>query len=127
MTAPAGLGRELLIVDDDDDLRALVAEVLRAEGWRVFEARDGAEGLRLALELKPSVIVLDHRMPRLTGAEVYQQLRAQDVGATIILVTAARDVPSLAASLGIACFLGKPFDADALIELVRRAHDGDCR
>jgi two-component system response regulator (stage 0 sporulation protein F) len=126
MTEHVGGRKTLLLIDDDADLRAALAELLRDEGWNAVEARDGEEGLRLALELRPPIIVVDHRMPRMTGADVCRALQASGLATSVILITAARDVGALAESLGIACYLGKPFELDALLMLLRRASDGEC-
>ncbi|MGZ4317192.1 MAG: response regulator, partial [Gaiellaceae bacterium] len=58
----------VLVVDDDDSVRAVLADVLQDEGFEVVgSARDGIEGVSLALSLEPDVVLLDIRMPRLDG------------------------------------------------------------
>ncbi|MEZ4297459.1 MAG: response regulator [Polyangiaceae bacterium] len=116
----------VLIADDDDDMRAAVADLLREERQLdVVEAADGAEALEIALTTRLDAIVLDQRMPRLTGVEVVGLLRARSVRVPIILVTAARDVRELAADLGLRCYLAKPFSADEIVEQLTRALEGE--
>lgn len=126
MSPPALDGKPVLIVDDDDELRVTMADLVREEGWAVIEASNGDEALALAAQVSPGLIILDHRMPRRTGAEVYQSLRQMGVSAPVILVTAAQDVSRLAASLGVRCFLAKPFGLDRLISMIQQATQGGC-
>ena len=66
---------QILIIDDDEISRYLLKGVLGASGYRVSEARGGSEGLRLARESKPDLIILDLSMPDLSGFEVLDQLK----------------------------------------------------
>ena len=124
----AVIGRSIvLIADDDDDLRGAIADALRDEdAFDVVEARDGTEALALALSMQPHAIVLDHRMPGLSGADVIDRLRGAGISVPIIFMTAARDVAQLAGKLGVQCFLGKPFGVDELVALIGRALVGHC-
>ncbi|MFT3766805.1 MAG: response regulator [Minicystis sp.] len=112
--------RRVLIADDDADLREVLAEVLRDEGWDVSEARDGEEAFAILMAETFDAVVLDHRMPRMTGSDVCLALAAAGRRAPIILVTAAERVAELAASLGIRWYLGKPFQLTDLIALLDR-------
>lgn len=113
--------RRVLLADDDDDIREVISMLLQDEGWEVVEAKDGAEALTHLLAEDFHAVVLDHRMPKLTGSEVYRQLVANGRQASVILVTAADSVEAIAADLGIRCFLGKPFSLGDLLEAVRDA------
>jgi DNA-binding NtrC family response regulator len=106
--------RRILIADDDDDLRSALAMALEIEGWTVLEARDGEEALAMAREARPSVILLDCRMPKKSGQEVYRELRGGGDSTPVLIVTAGTDVRQIAAELGNPHFLGKPFDIDQL-------------
>jgi CheY-like chemotaxis protein len=65
-----------LLVEDDPATRALIAEMLRGEGWSVRQARDGEQGLALAREHVPEVILLDLALPRTSGLEVLRELKS---------------------------------------------------
>ncbi len=65
----------ILVVDDDDLVRAMVAHVLEREGYRVLKAADGASGLALYEAEKPDLVVLDIAMPHMSGMEVAARLR----------------------------------------------------
>jgi len=80
----------ILIADDDEDIRHLIAFRLERSGYTVVSARDGAEALQLAREHVPDLAVLDVRMPKLDGYEVTRALRADEATRRmpIILLTA---------------------------------------
>lgn len=68
----------ILAIDDNPRMLTTCAELLRAHGYRVITAKDGAEGLRKLLAGKPDLILLDVKMPDLSGWEVLEQIRAED-------------------------------------------------
>lgn len=116
----------VLVADDDDEFRQALAEIMVLEGWHVWEASDGEEALICASKLRPDVLVLDHRMPRLTGAEVVHRLRETGNRVPVVFVSAAYEVKDLALSVGVNCHLRKPFGVDDLITLMNRALLGKC-
>lgn len=109
----------ILIVDDEPALRQLLGEILSDQGWSVAEARHGEDALDRLQAERFAVVLLDHRMPGLSGGEVYSRLRAAGDDTPVILMTAARNVHALAQSLGIPHFLAKPFDLDDLIMMIK--------
>jgi CheY-like chemotaxis protein len=116
----------ILVADDDVEFRQAMAEIIALEGWQVWEAADGEEALVCACEQNPDVLVLDHRMPRLTGLEVIQRLREDGNRVPVVLVSAAYEVRDLAMSVGVHCHLRKPFGVDELVTLLKRALQGKC-
>ncbi len=116
----------VLVADDDDEFRRAVAEIIALEGWHVWEAADGEEALVCASKLQPDVIVLDHRMPRLTGSEVIQRLRDTGNQVPVVFVSAAYELKDLALSVGVNCHLRKPFGVDDLVAMLKRALRGKC-
>lgn len=115
--------RKVLIADDDDDSREMLAFLLRDEGWEVKEARDGKEALTTIVNDRPDLLILDNRMPELTGAEVYQQLQAQGINLAVVLATAYGHIEELASSLGIAYFVNKPYDITELLTIIDSAYE----
>jgi DNA-binding response OmpR family regulator len=117
------MGNLVLIADDDVDIVRFVALNLRLEGFEVVVANDGQDALDKALEVRPSLIVLDTMMPRMDGYEVCARLRDQWPGAQIpvIMLTAK----SLAADRAMAFTSGaddwvtKPFDPADLVSKVK--------
>ena len=69
-------GERILIVDDEAHIVELVRLYLERDGFRVESASDGAQGLRLALELRPALIILDLMLPEVDGLEVCRRVRA---------------------------------------------------
>ena len=78
----------ILVIDDDPLLGRALTERLTAEGYRVVTASGGQEGLRQALELQPSLILLDYLMPDQNGLEVLRALRADERGKKLEVVFA---------------------------------------
>ncbi|MBI4713615.1 response regulator [Candidatus Uhrbacteria bacterium] len=101
----------LLIVEDDAPLRRALQIVLAREGFEILEARDGKEGLELAFEKHPDMILLDIIMPVMDGITMLQKLRADDWGkeAKVIILTNLSDSEKVVEALqaGVHDFLVK--------------------
>jgi two-component system response regulator MprA len=116
------LGAIILVVDDDPEIRDVVRWLLEDEGWTVETASDGRDALERATRARPALIVLDMGLPILSGEEVAMRLRDVYVDPPpIIVVSADGRAGEKAARIGAASYLHKPFDVDALAELVRVA------
>ena len=117
-----GLGR-VLVVDDDEVIRQLIAVNLTLEGFDVDTAIDGQDCLDKVQTIAPDVITLDVMMPRLDGWETAVQLRKTPETAHIkvVLITARaqEDDMTHGASVGADAYLTKPFDPGEMIRLVR--------
>jgi DNA-binding response OmpR family regulator len=110
-TSPRGV---VLVVDDDESNRALLARRVELHGHRVLLARDGCEGLTLARSEPVDVILLDVLMPDLSGYEVLARLKQDDAlkGIPVLMITALDDPASVirCIALGAEDYLAKPFD-----------------
>ena len=107
-----------LVVDDEEVIRRLVRTVLEADEYSVIEAPDGKVALEMALESRPSIVILDVMMPDMDGVEVCQRL---DHGAVKVVMLTARDDPELekrCREAGADAFLTKPFSSIELLELL---------
>lgn len=111
----------ILVADDDMELRGALVDCLLAEGFQVLEAADGEQALKVALEQQPQVVLLDHRMPGILGAEVARQLKQHRLQTRIVLITAAREGAELAAQAGVDAFLRKPFELDSCLNILRES------
>ncbi|MCU0620050.1 MAG: response regulator [Gemmatimonadales bacterium] len=119
----------ILVADDDEDLRDLLAFALRADGYEMVEVADGTELIasvfdgqlqgRSASTL--ALIITDIRMPGRTGMEALASLRQAQVHTPVIVITGFGDAATLAEArrLGVAAVFDKPFDLDLLRAAVR--------
>ena len=91
----------ILVVDDDPELREILTEALTNAGFYVETGANGEEGLKKALEVKPSLILLDLVMPVMDGWEFLEQLHKDDWGKTaqVIILTNADDIESLSRAI----------------------------
>lgn len=112
----------VLVVDDEPDIRATVAEMLEIEGYSVDEAANGADALRVIELHTPDLILLDMRMPVLDGWGFAAELSRRQVVIPIVVMTAARDAARWAAEIAATASLSKPFGYDDLIRTVSEAH-----
>jgi two-component system cell cycle response regulator DivK len=122
-SGPATAVPLVLVVDDNEKNRKLARDVLRAAGLQTIEAASGGEGIALAAERLPDVILLDLRLPDMDGAEVARTLRdrAQTARIPVVALSARRyagDSDQLLAA-GFAGYLEKPIDVRAFPEQVR--------
>lgn len=109
----------VLVVDDEPDIRATVAEMLEIEGYDVDEAANGADALAAIDRRQPDVILLDMRMPVLDGWGFAAELNRREMAIPIVVMTAARDAARWAAEIAANAALAKPFGFDDLIRTVR--------
>jgi DNA-binding NtrC family response regulator len=113
---------EILIVDDEDEMRETLCEILQDAGHGVHDAADGNKALRLTQSRHFDVIVTDIRMPGLDGFELFRRLRQQSPTTEVIIVTNHGDVAQAVAAMkeGAYDYLAKPFQADELLLRVER-------
>lgn len=118
-----GKGSLVLVVDDDEDVRNILRRTLQEAGFKVTVAVDGAEALRLVPELGIGVVLLDVKMPRLSGIDVLKHLVETEPGICVLMVTALRDAETAVAAmkLGAYDYVTKPFNRDNVVLAVQRA------
>jgi len=107
----SGLGR-ILIVDDEQTVRDVLAEFFTEQGYEVATADSGADALRGLPETRPDLVLLDVRMPGIDGVETLRRLRTIAPGVSVIMVTANEDVALARTTLklGALDYVAKPFD-----------------
>lgn len=115
--------RVALIVEDDTFVLSALAELLSEEGYDVHTASNGFSGLRVAVECRPAVILLDLALPERSGTEVLADLRADPATHDVAIVVVSGNVQllteaQLAATDGV---VNKPFDVAELLATVQRA------
>ena len=123
----------VLVIDDDASLRDTIGLLLEKEGFRPVLAEDGKQGFRQALTLKPALILVDLRMPGMTGVEVCKQLRAAGMKTPLIVLSAIGDEIDKVLLLEIDAddYVVKPFGTRELLAriraLLRRTSPGDTK
>ena len=113
----------VLVIEDSAETQQLLAElVLEPHGYQAIPALDGAEGVRLALEGRPDLIILDMKLPKMDGLEVLQALRQHEVDIPVIFTT-VHESPELvvqAFRLGARDYVMKPFAPDEMLAAIQR-------
>src|SRR5215472_8193615 len=113
-------GKVILVVEDDRDIRSLLADFLKREGFTVEAAEDGAAADRALSRITPDLVVLDLMLPGEDGLSICRRLRAR--GATPILMLTAKndDIDRIVGlELGADDYLGKPFNPRELLARIR--------
>ena len=114
---------DVLIVEDNPDNRDIYSTFLRHHGLTVLEAVDGEEGVRMAMEHLPAVVLMDVGMPVLDGLEATRRIRAHPATAGIAVVAltahAMESDRRAAADAGCDAFLPKPAEPSRVLEMVR--------
>jgi DNA-binding response OmpR family regulator len=111
---------KVLVVDDDEQLAALVAFTLRREGYEVVSASDGVAALESWAAERPDLVLLDVNLPRLDGYEVLARLRAGG-GPPVILLTVRSDEEDVVRGLDLGAddYVAKPFSPRTLLARIR--------
>lgn len=113
----------ILIVDDDEDLRNIVKEILTDEGFSTSEAPDGISAIKIFKDNIPDAVLLDLKMPNMDGIETMKELRKINSRVPIIILTAHGDIPSAVEAIkcGAYDFTLKPPEFDRLVITLKRA------
>ncbi|HET7676444.1 MAG TPA: response regulator, partial [Candidatus Limnocylindrales bacterium] len=119
-TAPTG---PILVVDDETSIRRVFSRALQRAGFETIEAADGVDALEAVRQREVALVLLDSRMPRMSGLEVLRELRARERTRTlpVILVTGLSEVPDRVTGLqsGADDYIVKPVHLDELVARVR--------
>lgn len=113
----------ILVIDDDAEIRELLVQILQRTGFQVSQVKDGA-GLKEALNrLQPEVVLLDFKLPDATGLDLLPQIKKEWPESEVIMLTghATYDVAVEAIKRGAFHFQEKPFDPESLLNLIKRA------
>jgi DNA-binding NtrC family response regulator len=114
---------EILLVDDEDDVLSMMADVLREQGYAPVPVTNGEEALQLLATRPVEVVVSDIMMPRLNGVRLLEAVKRAHRDVQVVLVTgyATRELAEEALGKGACCVLEKPFTNDQLVVAVRDA------
>ena len=114
----------VLIVEDNDKNMKLARDVLQAKGYQTVEAITGEEGVKLAKERKPDLVLMDIQLPGINGIEAFRQIRADANTSRIPVVALTASVTptdrTAIAAAGFDAFLSKPINLKEFLETVKR-------
>ncbi len=114
----------VLIVEDNEKNMKLARDVLQAKGYNTVEAVTGEEGVKLAREKVPDLVLMDIQLPGINGIEAFRQIRGDPATRSIPVVALTASVTptdrSAIAAAGFDAFLGKPINLKEFAETVRR-------
>ena len=111
----------VLIVEDDRSLRQGLAMNLRAHGYEVATAADGEEGMRLAFDAKPDLVIMDIMLPHWSGLDILEELRGRGKDTPVLILSARSKISDKVEGLNVGAddYLAKPFDLSELIARVQ--------
>ncbi len=111
---------KIALIEDDENLRFLVAERLQSEGYKVLEADNGDDAEKLILDEQPHIVLLDWMLPGKQGADVCSAIREQGYDKLVIMMTAkSQDIDKIEAyNFGVSDYITKPFNMDVLVALI---------
>lgn len=128
MQKPRGSAKTVLVVEDYNDSRFMLGQLLEMSGYRVLEAADGREAVNVAERECPDVVLMDLQMPVLDGFTATSLLRRIDstCRVPIIAVSAQSTDVFISAATRVGCdhFVAKPIDFDLLLEVIREYTEG---
>ena len=115
-------GGRILVVDDNDDFRTLLREVLESKGYNILEAVDGQEAVEVMTHEEIHLGIVDLDMPRMNGIEFSKKIKAERPNFPIIMVTAYSQFYSAGDILasGVDAFLQKPVDLERLLKAIEQ-------
>ena len=116
--------KTILIVEDNEKNMKLARDILRAKGYATLEAVNGLDGVRLALEQVPDLVLMDIQLPDINGIDAFERIRANAATAKVPVVAFTASVTandrSRIGDAGFDGFLGKPINLKEFVETVRR-------
>lgn len=118
-----GMGKSILIVEDDEELLVIYKEILEIHKFEVITAKDGKEGVDRFLELKPSLVIMDGDMPILNGYDAFKQIKKIDKDANVVIVTGFSEFDPKnqdAIKMGLIKVISKPIGVDDLLFLAKK-------
>ncbi len=124
MTSSDTSGNQLIyVVDDDNAIRSLLSTFLQEEGFQVMEGKTGAEVVPAVQKSSPDIVLMDLRLPDISGMEVLEDLAAKERDIPVLIMTAydSSSAAIQATQQGAYDFITKPFNLDELLHAVRRA------
>ncbi|MGD9416405.1 MAG: response regulator, partial [Desulfobacterales bacterium] len=116
---------EILLVDDEKDIREILCLALVDMGYTVLQAKNGVEALRIFKEAQPPLVLTDIKMPGMDGIELLQKIKRENPEVEVVMITGHGDMDLAIKSLKFEAtdFITKPINVDALEISLKRAQD----
>jgi two-component system alkaline phosphatase synthesis response regulator PhoP len=111
-------GERILVVDDDEAIRTMLADIFREEGYEVQTANHGRQALDSINRSKFDLLLTDMAMPVMDGWELTRTLKERGISVPLVVMTAAQTAAALAREVDAVAYLGKPFDIETLLSTV---------
>lgn len=128
MTNTSATKKTILIVEDNDKNMKLARDILQVKGYATLEAVTGEEGVRIALETIPDLVLMDIQLPGINGIEALKLLRADPRTHAIPIIAFTASVTpsdrSQVTAAGFNAFLSKPLDLKEFVATIKRLVDG---
>ena len=128
MTNTSATKKTILIVEDNDKNMKLARDILQVKGYATLEAVTGEEGVRIALETIPDLVLMDIQLPGINGIEALKLLRADSRTHAIPIIAFTASVTpsdrSQVTAAGFNAFLSKPLDLKEFVATIKRLVDG---
>ena len=114
---------KILIIEDNPDIAAMVSDMIRERGYRSVIAYDGLTGLDFALQEQPDLILLDLRLPQMSGVELLSRIQAHKLDLPVVVMTAlgSEELALHALRMGVKDYVKKPFAMPELLQVIERA------
>ncbi|MFA5806655.1 MAG: response regulator, partial [Melioribacteraceae bacterium] len=108
---------KILIVDDDKDMRQLLSDILKSEGYEVRTAESGKKALKEIKVIRPEIVLLDIRLPEMNGIEILKEIKKLNKSIIVIIITAYGEIQNAvdAMKLGAFDYFTKPFHNEEII------------
>jgi chemosensory pili system protein ChpA (sensor histidine kinase/response regulator) len=121
------MGLAILVVEDSEPFRQVLAELLELDGHTVWVCDSGASALKCLMETQVDLVITDLQMPKMDGFELMRKLRRSRPELGVIAISGLSDqLLQIATSLGAKAVLGKPFSAEELFLAVRTVAERRC-
>ena len=116
--------KRILVVEDNEDNLYLIRFILKKGGFEVIEARDGAEGVELAINKKPNLILMDIQLPDINGIEVTRRIRASEANGDIPIIVltsyAMTGDREKALAAGCTAYIEKPINTETIMAEIKK-------
>lgn len=115
--------RTILIVEDEHLMLRLLEKFFTRNGYRVLSASDGEQAVEIYRHQKPriDVVLLDMRLPKMTGSEVFRHLKEENTAVKVVMATGflESEIKTEMNLSGVKCFVNKPYELDDLLQVVQ--------